>query len=1077
MEINQQIYTNGFTDHPVEQMKGEDKLAKIARLYAFISQVNQKIVRIKDEGVLFQNACDIAIEFGNFKIAWIGIFNKKHTKISLVCQTGIEAAYIKLFAGETFQANNPQLQVLLAGKYFVCNDIANTHEMEAWKPLATQHGIRSCIILPIEKSGKIIGSFNLYATENHFFDKEEINLLVEVTSDISFALNIFEKARRHKATDRLLVKNERRFRSLIENSFDMKTLSSKDGKIIYGSSSIQKWLGYSTKEFLIKYPHDLIHADDLQHYLRERSRIAKTPGKSYHFQQRRHHKNGSWVWCEGTITNMLDDTDVQAMVSNFVDISERKNAELQQEFDKNNLDALINSTTDLMWSVDKNYKLITFNRPLYNSIKLSTGKELVEGVDILSAAFSKEQSNRFKSFYERTFAGEAFTEIEYAENEIESWLEISYYPIRNKGEVIGAACHSRDITNIKKAERKLVESESRLNEAQALSHICNWEIDLLNKASTWSDEFYNIFGIRREENIQPSPKAFLSFVHPDDIDYAIKKMEDAIKHFANSSFYSRIITTDGSLKYIFIEYRFEFDKHQTPIRIYGIFHDITERKIAEQQLSESEAFNRGIFNSLSSHIAVVDKSGNIVAINEAWRKFSIENGDATLKATGVGSNYFQVCDKSSKAGLKIAEEVLQGIKDVIDEKQEAYYLEYPCNSPTQRRWFGMRVVRFDTDEPMVVVSHQNISERKLAEESLQLTQFTIDHAADAIFWMTPDARIINVNEAACRLLDYTKEELLALSVLDIDPDYDADKWVNHFIELRHNGSLFFETIQQAKEGSLVPVEIRANYIKFGDAELNCAFVRDISERKKADLERTRITNDLIERNKDLQQFAYIVSHNLRTPVANIMGITDIISSNPLGLKEEEQMMGHLKTSVNSLDEVIKDLNHILQVRHHINEQKETVYFFKLFEDIQQSIISLIKKENILFVIDFEQVDKMWTLKSYLYSIFFNLISNSIKYRSQHSRPVIEITSKKKGNKIEIIFKDNGLGIDMQKSGSQVFGLYKRFHSHAEGKGMGLYMVKTQVEMLGGIITVNSEVNKGTEFRIEFENEHDDGYLS
>jgi len=114
------------------------------------------------------------------------------------------------------------------------------------------------------------------------------------------------------------------------------------------------------------------------------------------------------------------------------------------------------------------------------------------------------------------------------------------------------------------------------------------------------------------------------------------------------------------------------------------------------------------------------------------------------------------------------------------------------------------------------------------------------------------------------------------------------------------------------------------------------------------------------------------------------------------------------------------------------------------------------------------VDEITSLKAYMHSIFSNLISNSIKYRKPDEEPYIEINSRKEEGKIILTFKDNGLGIDLTTKSDKIFGLYNRFHSHVEGKGMGLFMVKTQVEALGGIITATSELNKGLEFTIVFD---------
>jgi light-regulated signal transduction histidine kinase (bacteriophytochrome) len=246
-------------------------------------------------------------------------------------------------------------------------------------------------------------------------------------------------------------------------------------------------------------------------------------------------------------------------------------------------------------------------------------------------------------------------------------------------------------------------------------------------------------------------------------------------------------------------------------------------------------------------------------------------------------------------------------------------------------------------------------------------------------------------------------------------------------------------------------------------------LRDITGRKTSELKEKKITEDLIQRNKELEQFAYIISHNLRAPVANIIGVADALTDNETEPEDREYFMEGLKSAVKKLDTIITDLNRILQMKHEVNENKELVRFSQLVNDIKFSLGNTTEKEIFQLKWNFDEADEMVTLKSYMHSIFFNLISNSIKYKQPDLIPVIEIISRKTPKKIELIFRDNGLGIDLEKNGSQLFGLYKRFHQHtAEGKGMGLYMVKTQVETLNGKINVKSKVNEGTEFRIEFE---------
>jgi light-regulated signal transduction histidine kinase (bacteriophytochrome) len=240
------------------------------------------------------------------------------------------------------------------------------------------------------------------------------------------------------------------------------------------------------------------------------------------------------------------------------------------------------------------------------------------------------------------------------------------------------------------------------------------------------------------------------------------------------------------------------------------------------------------------------------------------------------------------------------------------------------------------------------------------------------------------------------------------------------------------------------------------------------EKKRAEFQRDKMTNDLLQRNKDLEQFAYIISHNLRGSVANILGLFNLWDPDNRSKEEQKFIYEGLKFSVKKLDEVIKDLNYVLQVKKEINEKKEIVFFSDLIRDIKLSISTQIKKDDVKIKTDFTAAESLLTLKSYLYSIFYNLIVNSIKYRKDADSPVIEIKSFMKDGEVGLVFKDNGIGIDMERNADKIFGLYKRFTDLKEGKGMGLFMVKTQVEALGGKITVDSEVGKGTSFTILFD---------
>jgi signal transduction histidine kinase len=195
----------------------------------------------------------------------------------------------------------------------------------------------------------------------------------------------------------------------------------------------------------------------------------------------------------------------------------------------------------------------------------------------------------------------------------------------------------------------------------------------------------------------------------------------------------------------------------------------------------------------------------------------------------------------------------------------------------------------------------------------------------------------------------------------------------------------------------------------------------------------------------------------------------MLQDEELDADDKEMAIRGLSRSITKLDDVITDLHTILQSKNELNEKKETVKLYEVFSDVKTSLNTIVIQAGATIKTTFG-VTEIKSIKSFIYSIFLNLISNGIKYRRENEPLVIEISSTQAGNKLILNFKDNGLGIDLAAKGGDLFGLYKRFHSHVEGKGLGLFMVKTQIETMKGKITVKSKPGEGTEFEIELPGE-------
>ncbi|MES2812256.1 MAG: PAS domain S-box protein [Bacteroidota bacterium] len=519
-------------------------------------------------------------------------------------------------------------------------------------------------------------------------------------------------------------------------------------------------------------------------------------------------------------------------------------------------------------------------------------------------------------------------------------------------------------------------------------------------------------------------------------------------------------------------------RHVEGMGYISVIRDITERKETEIKIRENEERYKSIINVSNTGAWEYHNDTNYLWCSPEYflmlgRKQSDYDfsGAKNLQETWIELLHPEDRDRSIN---HFAEYLKNGSVGMY----ESYFRMQHANGSWVWIWSRGQTLRDAQNNPMqlTVGTHIDITERKNAEVLIkkQADIFTaiIENANEAIWLLSPDLTVLQFNKTLKErlLLNGGKEIHLGDNFKDFIYPGAENIFMTLFNEALTNNYSEKELMQTNIHGKQFWIRTRMYSVYDTQKKLIgiAILTETITDRKVMESERQKITEEILQRNRDLEQFAYIVSHNLRAPVVNIIGISDYMQNTEMDLEEKEEMNNGLRKSIHRLDEVIKDLNSILQIKNEISEKKETVKFADLIENIKISIAGLIKKEEVTFISNFSAVDEITTIKSYLHSIFYNLISNSIKYRRPDVAPVIKIKSKLIDDKIEITYKDNGLGIDLKKRGEQVFGMYKRFHTHAEGKGMGLYMVKTQVETLGGTISIKSKIDKGTEFKIKFE---------
>jgi PAS domain S-box-containing protein len=326
-----------------------------------------------------------------------------------------------------------------------------------------------------------------------------------------------------------------------------------------------------------------------------------------------------------------------------------------------------------------------------------------------------------------------------------------------------------------------------------------------------------------------------------------------------------------------------------------------------------------------------------------------------------------------------------------------------------------------------------------------------------------------INPAVSKLLGYTNEELFSKPINEFIYIDDRDFTAKVRKELTNNKPLLnFENRYITKSGEIVWLSWTSMPIP--NEKLIYAVAKNITHTKKLEEERNLLLTKFSKVNKELKQLSYTSSHDLRSPVNNLLSIISFLDLSKIDDSETLQFIEMLKSTSESLKQALNDYINILIVEDTTIAHVEELDLNESVNIVTRSINSLIQNSEAAIYIDFSKLEKINFNKTYLESIFLNLITNSIKYTKAGCSPIIKIYSRKINGINQLVFSDNGLGFDMNLVKDKIFGLHQKFHNHIDSKGIGLYLVNNHIISLGGKIEVESKINEGTTFTISFRNE-------
>lgn len=615
------VICHGIITDITERIEAEQKLIKANRLYLFISQINQMIVRTTDEKIIFKEACEIAVNHGKFIMAWIGMIDFETKKLVPVMTAGEDNEYLSIIKTISIEdkpeGRGPGGTAIREGKYVVCNDIANDALMKPWRKEALERGYLSLMTLPIKKLGKVIGIFCFYANEKNFFDAEEIELLEKATGDVAFALEIFEKEALRKKAEIAVVESEQRYHMLTELSPVGIFRTDVKGLTTYVNPRWCKISGMSFQEALGNGWLRGVHAEDKNLLFKGWENATNKQQNSlteYRFMR----QDGSVAWVIGeALPEKNIKNEIVGYIGTITDITERKIAETNILRENKLSESVINNLPGIFYLYEKSGKFVKWNKK-FEEVTGFNAEEIAQmnPTDFFDEVDKERIREQIKIVYERNLPDIEVKLFTKNKNKVPYYISSHAIDYEGKRCLLGMGI---DLTERNKAEAKIKRANERFEMISAATNDAVFELDLITGQSWNNNAFIDLLGFgSTEPNEIKYTTIWRSKLHPDDRERVIKKLEDSYAGKTNLwSDEFRIQKADGNYGIFYDRGIISRDESGKAIRLNGALTEITELKNIKEQLLNSEEKYRTLIEQASDAIFINDVSGNLLEVNES----------------------------------------------------------------------------------------------------------------------------------------------------------------------------------------------------------------------------------------------------------------------------------------------------------------------------------------------------------------------------------------------------------------------------------------------------------------------------
>lgn len=646
-----------------------------------------------------------------------------------------------------------------------------------------------------------------------------------------------------------------------------------------------------------------------------------------------------------------------------------------------------------------------------------------------------------------------------------SWASTTKLPMYDSNNnPVGTFGITNDVTARIEAEEALKKSEQKYRSIFENIHDVYYRTDRNGIVTEISPSIEKYSGYKKEDVIGKPVSNF--YVKQSERNELIEQLK---KNGFVTDFEIRLANLKDEFVHTSVSAKIIHNEEGEAVAVEGIMRDITERKKADSKLKDAHNFYTQILSNTSEGIYVVDAEMKYIFWNAMMEKISGYNESFVLgKTPGQLFNHINQ--------LKIVDSIRDALKGKTSKSGD-YYYEIPETGKSgwvQAFYKPLRNKEGEIENALVAIS--NITDRKHAEQKLRKSDETLTKLSEQVpgaiyqFQQFADGRSCFpfASKAFHYVYELYPEEVKndAAPVLDRIYHEDREKVISS-INKSFNTLDYWELDYRVNlpNRGLRWLRGKARPEKHNDGSVIWhGYISDITDKKQKEHELNRTMDIVSDQNSRLLNFAHIVSHNLRNHAGNISSLLSLYEEEN-SEDEKAQLLDYLGLASDRLNESIQDLNHIIDQQSGSGSNISRLNLYQYFCKIKEILSTDIIIKNVSFDVNIPEGFELDYNPSYLESILLNLVSNAIKYSHPDRLPVISVSLDIQSGHPLLTVKDNGVGIDLARYGSKLFGMYNTFHENRDSKGIGLYITKNQVESMGGVIEVESEVGKGTQFKV------------